>query len=76
MTVGDVLKKVGIMIGRPDICDVFNGGGKVGYESYEDMTFLMKILNLVVGDLSNTYLPLITEQDVYFEDGKFATTSF
>ncbi len=71
MTVGDILNKTGIMIGRPDISDYFSDGGGMGDETYQDVAILLKILNLVVSELSNTYYPLITRQEVTFEDGKF-----
>ncbi len=70
MTVGDVLKNVGIMIGRPDIVDFFGEQMNVGYETYDDVMSLLKILNLVVSELSNTYFPLTTEQDVTFYNGQ------
>ena len=72
MTVGDILIKAGIMIGRPDIADFFVDQINIGDETYQDVALLLKIVNVVVNELSNTYFPLKTEQDVTFEDGIFA----
>jgi len=72
MTVGDILKYVGIMISRIDVCDYFGEQNNNGEETYFDILTLLKIINLVVSELSSTYLPLTTEQNVTFDDGKFA----
>ena len=76
MTVGDILKNVGVMIGRPDVTDFFCEQGNIGYETYDDVMFLTKIINIVVNELSSTYFPLITEQDVTFYDGQFSYLDF
>ena len=69
MTVREVLINTGILIGRQDIVSYFGEQINVGDETYEDVTFLLKIINLVVSELSATYLPLISKQFVTFYDG-------
>ena len=72
MTVGDVLKNVGIMIGRQDVTDFFGEQINIGNDTYEDVLLLLKILNIVVSELSSTYLPLVASQEVEFYNGEFA----
>lgn len=72
MTVGDVLKHVGVMIGRPDVVDFFCEQTNVGVDTYTDVEFLTKIISLVVSELSSTYFPLVTKQEVTFVNGQFS----
>ncbi len=69
MTAIDVLINTGILIGRPDIVSYFGEQINVGEETYEDIQFLLKIIGLVISELSATYLPLISKQFVTFYDG-------
>ena len=69
MTVRDVLINTGILIGRADIVDYFGEQAISGEETYQDIMFLLKIINLVINELSTTYLPLTTRQYVYFYSG-------
>ena len=70
MTVGDVLKNVGILIGRPDVTDFFGDQANMGYETYQDIVFLTKIVGLVVSELSSTYMPIIKKEEVTFYGGQ------
>ncbi len=72
MTVIDIIDNVGILIGRPDMVDMFGEMSNAQNETYEDVTLILKIINMVVRELSTTYFPLIAEQKVTFSNGKFA----
>ncbi|MBE7081825.1 MAG: hypothetical protein E7372_04630 [Clostridiales bacterium] len=69
MTARDVLINTGILIGRPDIVSYFGEQINVGEETYEDIQFLLKIIGLVISELSTTYFPLISKQFVTFNGG-------
>ncbi len=72
MTVKDILINTAILLGREDIIDYFGEQARIGEETYPDVLFLIKIIGLVVSELSGTYFPLVYRQDVSFSNGEFA----
>ncbi len=76
MTVRDILINTGVMIGRPDVVDYFCDQVNMGEDVYEDIAFLVKIVNVVITELASTYIPLTTKEEVTFYDGKFQYAEF
>ena len=76
MTVRDILINTGVMIGRPDVVDYFCDQVNMGEDIYEDITFLVKVLNVVLTELASTYMPLTTKEEVTFYDGQYQYAEF
>ena len=70
MTIQEIITNTGIVLGRQDIVDYFYDGFNIGEETYSDVSFLVRIINLVVNELACTYIPLIYEQEVTFYEGR------
>lgn len=69
MTVKEVIQTTAIMIGRNDIVDYFNGKSS-GTDTVENVSSLEGLVNLVINELSCTYIPLVKVETVIVTLGK------
>lgn len=71
MTVKEVLKTVSAMIGREDAISYLNGSTLgVGEETAPTVNLMANLLNLVISELSATFIPMIKTETVTTQNGK------
>lgn len=71
MTVKDVLKTTALVLGREDVCNYLeNPSTDVGEDTLSTINVLVRLLNLVVSELSGTYIPLAKTEDITPIDNK------
>ena len=69
MTIKDVVKITALMTGRNDIVDYLNGK-QTGADAADSVSTLEGLTNLVVNELSCTYIPLVKVESVIVTLGK------
>ena len=71
MTVKDVLKSASNMVGRQDVYAYLDGSiSDVGEDTLPAIGVMTNLLNLVVGELAGTFIPMVKSEEVSAEKGK------
>ena len=72
MTIKDVLKITALMIGRGDVIKYLNDDqtASVGVDTVDSVNVLVGLANLVINELSCTYIPMVKLETVSVESGK------
>ncbi len=71
MTIKDVLIMSASMLGREDVVDYLNGKLQdVGEDTEPTVNLLVNLLNLVISELSATFIPMIKTEKVAISSGK------
>ncbi len=77
MQVKEILELACVFLGMDEVLEdeYFTGNPEGGDDSTEkEISKLLKCLNLIVNEISSDYLPLLTEEDVVFNDEKLYYT--
>ena len=69
MTVKDIIKASATLIGRDEIVGQLNGAQPC-VEAQRSVDKMVELLNLVIGELYSSYIPLVTSETVYTSDGR------
>ena len=76
MTVKDIVKSSAMLLSREDICDYLSGNqGGIGDDTIPTLNTMVTLLNLVISELSATYIPMVKREQVEFTGGKFYYTA-
>lgn len=78
MTVKEVLKTTAMLLGREDVSGYLDESNKdVGEDTLSSVNVLVGLVNLVISELSNSYIPLVKTETVSVSGGKvyFSTLS-
>jgi hypothetical protein len=71
MTVKEVLKTTATLLGREDVSGYLNDNSvEVGEDTLSALNVLVGLVNLVVNELSGTYIPLVKTETVPVENGR------
>ena len=71
MTVKDILKTSASMIGRDDVVEYINGSVQnIGEQTMPTINLMVNLINLVISELSATFIPMINSETVNVENGK------
>lgn len=76
MTVKEVLKTTATLLGREDVSGYLNDPMvEVGDDTLSALNILVGLVNLVVSELSGTYIPLVKTETVPVENGRVYFTA-
>ena len=70
MTVKDVLKTSANMLGREDIVSYLSDGQTFGEDTLPAVGIMVSLLNLVISELSGTFIPMVKIEEKQVTDGK------
>ena len=71
MTIKDILRTGASMIGRDDVVEYIDGSAQnVGEQTMPTINLMVNLINLVISELSATFIPMINSETVNVENGK------
>jgi hypothetical protein len=71
MTVKEVLKTTAMLLGREDVSEYLDGTNEnIGEDTLSSVNVLVGLINLVISELSNSYIPLVKAETVSVSGGK------
>jgi len=76
MTIKDILKNTALIIGRSNISEYLTSGNatQAGADAVETVKTLTALANLVINELSCTYIPMVKVENIAVNDGKIYYT--
>ncbi|MBR2498932.1 MAG: hypothetical protein IKB67_04405 [Clostridia bacterium] len=76
MTVKDIVKSSAALLSREDVCDYLSGKqGGIGDDTVPTLNTMVTLLNLVISELSATYIPMVKREQVEIVGGKLYYTA-
>lgn len=77
MRIKDIIKAAALMLNRKEIIDFINGQTEgVSDETYEKVQSMVGLTNLVLNELSVSYLPMVKSKTFTTENGKIEYSKF
>lgn len=71
MKVKEIIRTTALLLGREDVTDYLDGKvTECGEQTEQTIKVLVDLLNLVISELSSTYIPAVKSEKVMFNNGK------
>ncbi len=75
MTIKEIVKTSAALLSREDVCDYLSGKQEgVGDETVPALNTMVTLLNLVISELSATYIPMVKSEQAEISGGKLYYT--
>ncbi len=70
MTIKEIINSTAKIVGRKDVVDYLNLGTQNSTDTLETVNKLVSLLNMIIGELAGTFIPMVKTETVTVTDGK------
>lgn len=70
MTIKEIINSTASVVGRKDVVEYLENGRESSSDTLDTVNKMVSLLNMIIGELAGTFIPLVKTEDIRVNDGK------